>query len=281
MSMNESEKMLRELASAYAAMPQQFDVDPDEVKRAVAARRRRSRIAAGATGAVVVAALGVAVLPQLEQPDDQDTRKVGIPVVIRSVGTLETHASTTARDWIEGADLVVVAEVTGERRGTTAGTGDGTGDQFVGRWVTLAVESQVWKTADGPAVTSGSTIEVSAPGWLARADGSTAPLALKGQPRLEPDHTYVVALSARVCRTDTTRAASWSTLGSGAVIPADEGVLGFGESEGRIVAGDVDQTTPESLERQLLGDDADAVASALDAEQANMPSSSPHGETSC
>ncbi len=280
MSMNESEEMVRQLASAYAAMPQQFEVDADEVKRAVAARRRWSRRTVAITGAVVVAALGGVVLPQLRQPDDWGTRTVAAPVVIGSGGAFETRASTTARDWVEGANVVVVAEVTGERRGTASGTGDGTGDKFVGRWVILAVERQVWKRAGGPALTSGSTVEVSAPGWVARADGSMAPLALNGQPRLEPGHTYVVALSARVCRTDTTRAASWSTLGSGAVIPADDGVLGFGESEGRIVAGDVDHTTPGSLERQLLGDGTDALASALDAQQADMPPSPP-AVTSC
>lgn len=281
MSMNESDEMVRQLASAYAAMPQQFEVDADEVRRAVAARRRRSRTAVATTGAVVVAALGGVVLPQLRQLDDWGTRTVASPVVIGSDNALETQASATARDWVEGANVVVVAEVTGERRGTTAGTGDGTGDQFVGRWVTLAVERQVWERAGGPALIAGSTIEVSAPGWLDTADGSTVPLALDGQPRLEPGHAYVVALSAQVCATDTTGTASWSALGSGAVIPADEGVLGFGESEGQIVAGDVDQTAPGSLERQLLGDGTDALASALDAEQADMPAPSPRGETSC
>lgn len=279
--MNESEEMVRQLAPTYAAMPQQFKVDADEVKRAVATRRRRSRTAVAVTGAVAVAALGGALLPQLGQPDDGGAPAVATPVVIGRGDALETYSSWTARDWVERAEVVAVVNVTGERRGTSTGAGDGTGDQFVERWVTLGVERQLWKRAGGPALTSGSTLEVSASGWVARADGSTAPLAYGGMPRLEVGHTYVVALLARVCETDATEAASWSALGSGAVIPADDGVLGFGESEGRIVAGDVDQTTLGSLERQLLGDGADAVAAALDAVPADVPSLAPRVRTSC
>jgi hypothetical protein len=61
----------------------------------------------------------------------------------------------------------------------------------------------------------------------------------------------------------------------------DDGILGFGESEGHVVAGDVDQTSPGSLERQVLGDGVDTVASELDAAQAGEESSPGRGKTNC
>jgi hypothetical protein len=117
---------------------------------------------------------------------------------------------------------------------------------------------------------------VDAPGWVAHADGTTSPLALAQSPRLEVGHTYVVALVGGPCHADAD-GATWELLGSGAVLPADGDRIGDGESEGHEVAGDIDQTTPGSLERELLGTSPDDVADELQRAAASAP---PHdGDT--
>lgn len=280
MSANETEEMMRQLTSAYAGMPRQFEIEPDAVKRAVAARRRRSRSIAAVTSVAVVATVGGLAWTQFEQPD-QGSQMTAAPVMIRSAGALEAYASSTARDWVKNADLVAVAKVAAEDRGAAIAAGDGTGDQFVERSVTLEVVRQLWARTDEPGLADGDTVEVTAPGLVTHADGSTSRLAFKGQPRMEVGHAYVVALIANDCTTDTVGETSWMTLGTDAVLPADGDKIGFGESEGRTVAGDVDQTTPNSLERHLLGDEPDAIAQELDAAQAGLPPGPSRGDSDC
>lgn len=280
MSANETEEVVRKLASAYAGMPRQFEIDGESVKQAVAARRRKSRSIVALAGVTMVATLGGVVWTQFGQPDE-GSQLAATPVTVQSAGALEMHASSTARDWVKSADLVAVVKVTAESRGVASSADDGTGDQFVERSVTLEVVHQIWARAGAPRLTDGDTVDVDAPGWVALADGSTSRMAFEGQPRLEVGHTYVVALMASVCATDTAGGMSWATLGTNAVLPADDDKIGFGESEGRTVAGDVDQTTPNSLERQHLGDDPDVIEGELDAAQTSLPATAPREDSHC
>lgn len=259
--MNRTEDHLRGLASAYASMPKQFEVDVDAVKQAVA-RRRRARFAIVGAAASLVGLLGAVTWPHF-----QGTKETSViadaEIVVRGASGLETHASSTARDWVSTADFAVVAKVTSERRGSSSSTGDGTGDQFVERFVTLTVARKLWERRGAPNLTQGQIIEVTAAGWVAHSDGSMSRLASSGRPRLEVGHTYVVALLAGQCDSREAEPTAWSMLGSDGVIPADDDELGFGESEGRLVAGDIDQTTPDSLERQLLGAAPETLADRL------------------
>ena len=280
MSANETEEMVRRLASAYAGLPQQFEIEAESVKQAVAARRRRSRSIAALASVAMVATLGGVAWTQFGQPD-QGSQLTATPVTVQSPGALERHASSTARDWVKNADFVAVVKVTAESRDAASFADDGTGDRFVQRSVTLEVVRHIWARANGPGLTDGDTVDVDAPGWVTHADGSTSRMAFKGQPRLEVGHTYVVALMASVCATDTAGGASWAMLGTNALLPADGDQIGFGESEGRTVAGDVEQTAPGSLERQLLGDDPEMIEPELDAAQASLPEMAPREDNPC
>jgi len=242
-------------------MPTQFEVDADAVKQAVA-RRRRARLAIVGAAASLVGLLGAATWPHLRGTDE--TSAIAGPEVVVRVGSgLETHASSTARDWVSTADVAVVAKVTAEQRGSSSSTGDGTGDQFVERSVTLTVTRKLWERPGAPNLTQGQSVEVTAAGWVAHSDGSMSRLASSGRPRLEVGHTYVVALLAGQCESREAEPTAWSMLGSDGVIPADDDKIGFGESEGRLVAGDINQTTPDSLERQLLGAAPETLADRL------------------
>ena len=279
MSANETEDLVRRLTSAYAGMPRQFEIDVDAIQCAVAARRRRVRSMAALAGVVVTATVGGMAWIQLGQ-QGRGPQMLAAPVVMRPSGGLETHASSTARDWVENADFVAVVNVTAESRRNATAADDGTDDQLIGRSVTLEVVRQIWTRTGGSSIKAGDSAEVSAPGWVTHADGSMSRVAIDGQPRLEVGHTYVVALVASVCTTDAAVGTLWMTLGRDAVLPADGDRIGYGESEGRTVAGDPDQTTPMSLERQLLGDTSWAIAPKLDAAQADLLSE-PSQSSSC
>lgn len=258
---NQDEMIVQRLATAYTKMSRQFEVDAGSVRQAVAARRRRAGAIASVTGMVALAAVGGVIWDQTAQPDQP---AAGSEVIVRSAAGLETHSSSTARDWVTGADLVAVVTVRAESRGPAISAGDGTGDQFVERSVTLDVVRQVWAHGGEPGVSAGDTLDIEAPGWVTHGDESTSRLAFSTQPRLETGHTYVVALS-RGCADDAGSRPVWAALGSGAVLPADGGRIGFGESEGRDTSGDVRQTTPGSLEREMLGRDPSALTTRLDA----------------
>ena len=130
------------------------------------------------------------------------------------------------------------------------------------------MERQLWQSSGETGLAVGEAVEVDTWGWVESADGSTSRLAYGGSPRLEPGHTHAVVLIAKDCATDEL---SWSTLGSGAVIPADGGKIGYGESEGRIVAGDADQAPTKRLELRFLGEPPAALGPVLDAAQAEFP----------
>lgn len=257
MPSDEADDMVRNLKRVYSDMPQQFAVDSDVVRSAVSARRgRRRSIAAVTVGLTVVASVGVLAwqLPS-EQPS------AGAESILIQSSALELYASSTASDWVRNADVAVLAKVTDEESGPATSVGDGSGDKFMVRSVTIEVLQQLWGRAGLPDLDDGGSIEISAPGTVVRDDGSVSKLAVRSQPRLEIGNSYVLAL---VCEPSLSGGGpSWVTLGTGAVIPFEAGVLGNGESEGRPVSGDIDQTLPNSLERDTLGEGVGVIETRL------------------
>ena len=86
---------------------------------------------------------------------------------------------------------------------------------------------------------------------------------MEDTPRLEVEHTYIVALDwvpARCDVGDRPQPAGWRALGSDAIVPYDEGVIGQGELEGREQTVAEVQATQEPAIRTLLrGRDAGQV----------------------
>lgn len=164
---------------------------------------------------------------------------------------LERFSSATAMDWTRNSDYVAEVEILSEEV-----TGPVEGGPVIGREVALNVKRVLWKRS-APANSLPGQVSLWAPGWIREEDqGTTSPRAFEGQPRLEVGHTYVIALVwiPRACSDgDHEEVAHWAALGANAVIPFDNGRLGYGESEGRSVDGDVDQAQAGTLERQLLG----------------------------
>jgi hypothetical protein len=105
-------------------------------------------------------------------------------------------------------------------------------------------------------------------------------MALVDQPRVEPGHTYVMAIrweEARCSPGDAPEPARWRGLGEGSEVPFDKGVLGQGELEGRSrtaaqarsVAREAEDET--ALEDQLAGRGEAAIAQALNAAEPQEP----------
>ncbi|MER5433241.1 hypothetical protein [Streptomyces sp. NPDC002588] len=172
------------------------------------------------------------------------------------------YPSETARDWVQYADVVVVAKAAQEResgREELAG-----GSYRLERTVQLDVQAKPF-TSDArshPAV--GSDLDYIGEGWKLLADGKTRIAQLTGDaPRVVPDHTYILAL-----RWEDKR---WVSLGEGAVVPFDGQVVGRGEWCGQVLDTDgfaqgerTGRSGDHSLEKKLLGQGEQAVEKALD-----------------
>ncbi len=195
------------------------------------------------------------------------TELAQVDVVPVGEGSMVRFASASAQDWTRNSDWVAEVAVTAEHpTAEVHGTEEGEG-LVVTREVELTVQRVLWQRT-APAHELPRQLSLWAAGWTKSAESSSTltPLAFEGEPRLEIGHRYVVALVwvPRACSSgDGAEPAHWSALGSGAVIPFDEGKLGYGESEGRTVAGDEDQAQPRTLERELLGRDAAALIEEL------------------
>jgi hypothetical protein len=241
---------------AYENIPRQFDVEVDAVTERVASRRRRRRVAVACVG---VAAVGVGGWVGWSQAVGTGSSGTTAAVVV-TPSQIERYSSATAADWVRYADVVAVVTVQGEQRGDTSSLGDSSGESVIARSVTLRVVRELWQQSGSPELGRGDDVTVSAAGWVQSSDGTLTRMAMQQIPRLEEGHTYVVALKATCPSTATT---VWQTLGSNAIIPDDGNRLGYGESEGREVSGDEDQSLPGTLERQVLGSQPDAIRKEL------------------
>lgn len=185
---------------------------------------------------------------------------------------LEQRASQTVRDWAAAADLIVTAEVTSEQAIEPPQSETVTGDELdlLGRTVSLKITDVIWRseTATEPNPT---VLTMDAFGSMRAADGSTRKAAAKGAARLEPGHSYIMALhwaAAQCSPGDETVPAHWSALGSGAVLPADGNKIGVGEFQGGrldLVENPADpRVTPGSALAKFAGKSPAAMEVPLD-----------------
>ncbi|QCX26950.1 hypothetical protein [Nocardioides jishulii] len=156
----------------------------------------------------------------------------------RVYSALDVVASTTVTDWVKAADHVVAVSVIGEERvppgrSETSPNGEG----MVDRLVTLRVINFLWSADEAEPL--GKTVTAGAyGGWFRLPNGVEEETTVKGSPRLEVGHDYVVALAHRpaLCLDGRRIEASWAPTGTYASVPADQGVIGSGEFEGVSVA---------------------------------------------
>lgn len=267
-----SDDALHRLRQEYVRIERDEDcVDLAGLARRARGRQRRARTwrAGGAVGLLAAAAVVViGVSPGVDLTSaSQEEAGANIAVqtkILDPVAGLQRFLSATGEDWVRNSDYVVQVTVTSESPIASRFPDDGAPGGSVGRAVRLSVDDVLWRR-QAPTHPLAESISLQTFGWH-REDGELTPVAYADTPRLEVGHSYVVALVwvPRACAPgDGELPAHWSTLGDQAVIPADGDRLGYGESEGRSVTGDVDQTSPGSLERRLLGRTPVAVAEAL------------------
>jgi hypothetical protein len=178
----------------------------------------------------------------------------------------DRYPNITAEDWVTYADHVVVATALDEIALPLDEDDAATGEGAVDRMVTMQVDDVVWTSAE-PRHEVPATFEWSAWGWALR-DGEQIEMAGANEPRVEVDHTYVMALVYEPEFTDggTPYPASWAGLGSDSVIPYDDRVLGVGEVQGTIQS---QPKTPDqdavdySLEDEMTGKSIDELVAAL------------------
>lgn len=222
-----------------------------------------------AAAAVLALVAGTAVLA----PWADDSDQVPGLTVLATDGGSDRLPSTTATDWVTYADHVVVVTPVEQTEVPPAQSELDRGEGLIDRRVTLRVDDVLWSRpdADRPAP---ATFDWLAAGWM--FDGTPADrgrVAREGEPRLEPGHSYLLAIEweeARCSPGDAKIPAQWRGLGSFSAVPFDDGVVGQGEFEGRyrsaskaVAAADPDDPN-YSFGQQMAGKSAADVQGALE-----------------
>ncbi|QES46603.1 hypothetical protein DEJ50_00795 [Streptomyces venezuelae] len=170
-----------------------------------------------AVGFLLAASLtGAGILALSALPSDGDGPRR--PSVI--VGhAKEALPSSTAGDWVSYADHVAVVNVVSENEQPPSAEEVQAGEGYISRTVKIDVAQKLWSRPGAAELPASVTSTVD--GWSFKGTTRT-PIAREGASRLEPGHTYVIAL-ARFAD------GQWSRIGSGAALPYDGAVVGNGE----------------------------------------------------
>ncbi|MFD5315238.1 hypothetical protein [Streptomyces sp. NPDC127098] len=240
-------------------------VVPEEATEAVGRRpggaswrRAGRRRAAVAGGLLLAAAVAGAVLVAL--PGEGTGPGVA---VLDGAGASERLPSWSATDWVSYADHVVVGALSSEREIAASEEELAAGEGYIGRSGTLDIRDVLWsRTGAQPAPASG--LSLSLVGWTFGGDDRQR-MAMAGVPRIETGHTYILTLAYA--------SEGWELLGSGAILPYDEGVIGNGESAGTVRNADEaqaelaeaewDLATEHSVEFQVTGHDGGTLVGLL------------------
>lgn len=179
----------------------------------------------------------------------------------------DSYPNRTASDWVTYADHVVVATAVSDRAMPPDAATEETGEGGIDRKVTLSVDNVIWSRGDASHRAPEGPFEWDAWGW-ALQDGRRIPMASDDQPRVEVGHTYIMAIVWQPTFNDGHDhvPAQWTGLGSDAILPYDDGVIGKGELAGQEQrsATPLAASDPNfSLEDELAGEDAAALAAAL------------------
>lgn len=176
--------------------------------------------------------------------------------------------SVTAQDWVTYADHVLVVTVDDEEALDPFADEVERGEGLIGREVSLSVDDVLW-SGQHKSRPSPQELEWSTAGWRFKgAPDDRTTVSGSDTSRFEVGHTYVVAVAweqARCSPGDERQPAGWRLLGSGAVVPYDEGTLGDGEFEGTTQRfSDLKQSEEAgSLRAQVLGETDVQLVTAL------------------
>ncbi len=195
-------------------------------------------------------------------------------VVLDQAGASSDHLpSTTAEDWVTYADHVLVVTVTDDAEIPPSEEEVQLGEGLIGRQVTMSVDRVLWSHPD-PDRPAPETVSWQAWGWQFKGDPDGRwPVVGSNTARVEPGQTYVVALAweeARCAQGDARVPAQWVPLGGAAVVPADGGIIGVGEFEGRdqtaeqAKAADSPGDPNRTLSDRLAGEDLAELAAELE-----------------
>ncbi|MFE1884953.1 hypothetical protein [Streptomyces diastatochromogenes] len=237
--------------------------------------KRRTGIAVGTTAALAVTALSVVAATYGGSADhDQAKDRAKDQGVILAEGN-DRYPSRTAQDWVTYADHAVVVTALDDQavEPDTSDPDNPEGDSGpIMRKVTLRVDKVLW-SKDKPAHAAPSTFAWDAFGWHQTEDGQRVEMSGAHEPRIEPGHTYVMALQWQAPRCpagDEPIPGEWRGLGGESTIPYDHEVLGQGEFEGETQSGASaeESALPSAdpnyaLRDELAGEKADALAAKL------------------
>ena len=138
----------------------------------------------------------------------------------------ELLPSATVADWRYYSDHLVRVRVVAVERGQVSEDDKAVGEGYVPRNLTFAVEDLLWSRPGSPAAPERFTIEVD--GWTFHGK-TERPLRFQGEPMINVGHDYVLPIVFLTKGTVVTTA-GWSNLGVRAIVPADKGVLGEGDT---------------------------------------------------
>ncbi|MDX3433950.1 hypothetical protein PV664_34320 [Streptomyces sp. ME01-18a] len=149
----------------------------------------------------------------------------------------DRYPSSSANEWVSNADHVVVATPLSEAEIAPGTTEVDRGEGLIGRNVTMRVDKLLWSSPQ-PAAPAPQTYSRQSSGWVFQDTvDNRREFALHDRPRIEPGHSYIIALHwepARCSEGDEPEPAQWVGLGAGSNLPFDDGVIGKGEFEGEV-----------------------------------------------
>ncbi|MEU6380104.1 hypothetical protein [Streptomyces sp. NPDC046909] len=188
----------------------------------------------------------------------------GLDTVVGCGMISDDYPSQTAKDWVTHADQVVIATPEREEETNRQDFKSGQYAYRTDRTVTFRTDNVLWTSPKRPERSVSKGFDMVAPGWqVYRESGTRIKRTASNAPRLETGHTYLLALRW----TDD----GWTVLGEGAAVPFDDGVGDQGEWCGRVLTKEdiargerFSRKDDDSLEKAVLGQDANAAKRALD-----------------
>ncbi|WP_110208120.1 hypothetical protein [Nocardioides daejeonensis] len=236
-----------------------------------------SSIAAVPLAAVAITIAGWSALGAGDTGPAQSNTALSQPDV-RLVEGLESVRSNTLVDWVNVADHVVTVRVIDEEPIQAASPAEAS--LSVGRKVTMEVSDVLWssRSTSRPAPTVFTTSEM---GWAYRSDGTLIEEALRASSRLEVGEDYVIALRWKraECDENDYYPARWSAIGSGGILPANDGVLGRGEFEGQHHPPSSMQSVGPMLAHKLAGMPPSTLSNLLAAAESTSAPTFEGGKT--
>ncbi|MFD0256107.1 hypothetical protein ACFVGX_34955 [Streptomyces sp. NPDC127113] len=187
----------------------------------------------------------------------------GLDTVVGCGIPSDSLPSQTAEEWITNADHVVVATPTAEHDANRRNLTKGAIQYQTDRAVTFRTDKILW-SSPSPRQQIGQNFDMVSAGWnVYRDSGKRTKRTTADAPRLEPGHTYLLALRRF--------SGQWAVLGEGAAVPFDLQTVGQGEWCGRALSKEdvargerFSRKDDHSLEKAVHGQDEQAVIRELE-----------------